>query len=245
MKDISNTNNGTAKEINLKELFDIIKRRFWVVIILTVLFTLAGYFTTTTSSPLYQTSTRIIIEATKEKMKTLQVIIKDTTILQKVVDEMKLPMTPEALAGNITVESIDDSEVVSISVVSPDPYLAAEIANTTAKIFKEEVPNIVGFKNVRYLSDAKVNPYPINGNENSTILKYGIIGLIAGVGLVFLLNTLDYRLRSVQEIEELVGLPVIGQVSKMNKRNTNTKKNLQNINNSTATKQSKRAGIEL
>ena len=213
-----------AKEINLKELFGIIKRRFWIVILITGLFILAGYLKTLTTTPLYQASTRIIIEANQDKMKTLQVIIKDTTVLQKVVNEMELPMSPEALAGSINVSSVEDSEVVSISVTSSDPYMAADIANTTAEVFRNEAPNIVNFKKIRNLSPAKVNLSPINGDNNGTIIKSGIIGFVISIGLTFLLNSLDYTVRSEQEIEEIIGYPVIGRVSKMNKKNSNINK---------------------
>lgn len=239
-------NQKSAKEINVKQLFEIIGRRLWIVIIVALLFTLAGYLKTFSTTPLYQSSTRIIIEANQDKMKTLQVIIKDTTVLQKVVNEMELPMSPEALAGAITVTSVEDSEVVSISVTSSDPYMAAEIANKTAQVFKEEAPNIVNFKKIRDLSPAKVNLSQINGDRNGTIIKSSIVGLVIGIGLTFLLNSLDYTVRSEQEIEDIIGFPVIGRVSKMNNKNSNiNKKNIQKLKESQQAKQSKNARVEL
>lgn len=235
-----------AKEINLKELLGIIKRRFWVVFIITVLFILAGYLKTLTTTPLYQSSTRIIIEANQDKMKTLQVIIKDTTVLQKVVNEMELPMSPEALAGSINVSSVEDSEVVSISAISSDPYMAADIANTTAEVFKNEAPNIVNFKKIKNLSPAKVNLSRINGDDNGTIIKSGIIGLVIGIGITFLLNSLDYTVRTEQEIEDIIGYPVIGRVSKMNKKNSNVNKmNIQKLKETQQVKKTKNARVEL
>src|SRR3954453_9027914 len=96
-----------VKEMNLKELFRVIKKRFWIVAILTVIFTIIGgvysiYFTT----PLYQSSSRIIINADREYQKTLQVIIKDSTIMEKVVQDLSLDRSPRALAGQINVQSI-------------------------------------------------------------------------------------------------------------------------------------------
>lgn len=128
-----------AKEINIKELFNVMRRQLWVIAAVTILFTVCGglyakYYTT----PLYQSSTRIIIGATQDNMKTLQVIIKDVTVLQKVVDELDLQITPEALAGKINVESVDESQVVSINVTDTDPEMAARIANTTATVFKKK-----------------------------------------------------------------------------------------------------------
>ncbi|MFJ7830491.1 YveK family protein [Peribacillus sp. NPDC097284] len=225
----------SAKEINIKQLFEIIGRRLWIVIIVVLLFTLAGYLKTLSTTPLYQSSTRIIIEANQDKMKTLQVIIKDSTVLQKVINEMELPMSPEALAGSINVNSVEDSEVVSISVTSSDPYMAANIANKTAEVFRNEAPNIINFKKIRNLSPAKVNLSPINGDDNGTIMKTGIIGFVIGIGLTFLFNSLDYTVRSEQEIEEIIGFPVIGRVSKMNKKNSNiNKKNIQKFEKNSA-----------
>ena len=77
--------------------------------------------------------------------------------MEKVVQDLNLDRSPETLAGQITVQSIDASQVVSISVVDTDPKMAANIANTTAKVFKEEILNIVGFNNVQLLSDAKID----------------------------------------------------------------------------------------
>ena len=65
------------------------------------------------------------------------------------------------------MQSIDASQVVSISVIDSDPTMAANIANTTAKVFKEEIPNIIGFNDVQLLSEAKVVPYPINDSRKS------------------------------------------------------------------------------
>jgi capsular polysaccharide biosynthesis protein len=217
-----------AKDINLKELFFVIKRRFWLIIIITVITTgLGAYYNHSHSNntPLYQSSSRIIIGANPEDRNTLQVIIKDSTVLDKVVKELGLPQSAEALADQITVASVDNTQVVSISVIDSDPNRAAEIANRTAKVFKVEIKKIMGFEGVRFLSDAKVNPSPINQSQNK--IKLVIIAFIAGVGigigLIFLLESLDDSIRSDREVEEMLGLPVLGRVSKMHKKNLKKK----------------------
>ena len=47
--------------------------------------------------------------------------MKDPTIMEKVAQDLNLKRSPEALAGQITVQSIDTSQVVSISVIDSDP----------------------------------------------------------------------------------------------------------------------------
>ncbi|EKN69408.1 lipopolysaccharide biosynthesis protein [Neobacillus bataviensis LMG 21833] len=227
--EMNNLSKRKAKDIDLKEIFLVIKRRLWLILILTIITTGASaYYSYLNNAPLYQSSSRIIIEANPENRNTLQVIIKDSIVLDKVVKELGLSQSVESLAGRITVASVDNSQVVSISVTDTDPNRAADIANTTAKIYKQEIPTIMDFNDVRLLSDAKVNPLPINQSQNKLILIGFIAGLVIGIGLVFLLDSLDDSLRSEREVEEMLGLPVLGRVPKMHKRNLK-KKNITQI----------------
>lgn len=210
-----------AKEINLKELYRVIKERLWIVLLITLLATCAGmiksvFFTT----PLYESSTRIIIDADSDYRNTLQVIIEDSVVLEKVIKKLDIETSPESLAGQINVASMNNSQVVSISVFDTNPVQASKIANTTAEVFKEEIPNIIGFDGVHFLSKAKVNPYPINEDQSRTITIAFVLGLIFGIGLALLLDSLDDSIKSEDDVEELLGLPVVGVVSKMTKRNS-------------------------
>lgn len=225
---INNLDKRKAKEINLKELFTVLKRRFWVILIITLLATAVGFFFSQTSKlATYQTSSRIIIGADEESRKTLQVIIRDSTILDKVIKELQLNRSSGTLAGQITVNSVDNSQVVSISVIDSDPVMASRIANTTARIFKDEVPNIVGKDYIRLLSSAKVNSIPINQNQSNKVMMAVIMGVLFGIGLAFLFESLDDKIRSEKEIETLLGLPMLGKISKMSKKNIKKKKNMQ------------------
>ncbi|MCS0788052.1 capsular biosynthesis protein [Cytobacillus firmus] len=219
-----------AKEINLKDMFRVIKKRFWIVMVFAVIATAAGWFYSNDNKTvlLYETSTNIIINAESGYRNTLQVIIKDTIVLDKVIRKLELERSPDSLAGSINVDSIDDTQVVKITVTDTNPERAADIANTTAKVFIEEIPNIMGFEDVRVLSEAKINPIPINeDNQNKIIIAAFIFGIIAGVGLIFLIDSLDDSIKSEKDIESVLGIQVLGSVSKINKKNVNKRKNRQ------------------
>ncbi|MEH7112575.1 Wzz/FepE/Etk N-terminal domain-containing protein [Neobacillus niacini] len=207
------------KEINIKKLFEIIKKRFWVMIV-TVIITLALsaiyniYFT----KPQYESSSRIIINAEPELMNTLMVMIKEPSFLEHVIEEMELNKTPEELSKQISAGSIGGSTIVKISVFDTNPEMATKIANTTAIVFKEKMPILLGFTSISILSDAKANPYPINDNQTRNILIGFLVGLISGVGIIFIKDFLDDTIRSEEYLEELLGVPVLGSISKMNKK---------------------------
>lgn len=208
------------KEINLKDLFLVMKRRFWVIAMLTVFLSLAGYILNQSPYvPLYQSSARIIIGADEESRKTLQVVVRDSSVLDQVIMKLDLKETSDQLANQISVASVDNSQVVSISVLDNDPVRASQIADMTAEVFKEEVPKIVGQDYIRVLSKAKVNPTSINPKTNKKIIFGFIGGIVGGIGIAFFLEALDDRIRSKKEVEDLLDVPVLGRIPKMNNRN--------------------------
>ncbi|KEZ50340.1 hypothetical protein AZ46_0206545 [Metabacillus indicus LMG 22858] len=212
---------GKEKEIDLKEIFTIIKRRFWIIAVITVLTTFLGaFYSYFYTSPLYATSTRIAVNTTADTLNTLNVIIRDPAVLEKVSSELKLNRSGEALSGQINVETIGASQVINISVIDADPVLAAEIANTTAATFKDEIPDFLVIDGMKVMAEAKPNYYPINENHSRYVMMGAIAGIIIGIGLVFLLDSLDDSIRSKRDVEEIFDAPILGTVSRMTKRNT-------------------------
>lgn len=216
-----------AKEINLKELYRVVKKRYWIILVITVLTTIAGWYYSHLNKPepLYESSTNIIIGADSEYRKTLQVIIKDTIVLETVISNLGLDQSSKSLANQISVESIDNSQVVKISVIDTNPERAANIANMAAKVFKDEIPNILGFEEVQILSEARINPIPVNdSNPNKLVVAAFIIGIIIGSGLIFLIDSLDDSIKSERDIETVLGIQVLGSISKINNKNVRKKK---------------------
>ncbi|MEN1970018.1 Wzz/FepE/Etk N-terminal domain-containing protein [Lentibacillus sp. N15] len=217
--------NMKGREISLKEYYVVVKKRLWLIALITVITTVAAYFYSNWhNTPLYQTSTRVVIDSDSGNMKTLMVMIKDPIIMENVKNELQLTRSADQLAEQIGVEQLDESQVVKISVTDDNPEMAVQIANTTAETFKREIVHILNFRDVQLLSDAKENPYPINSTQNRTIIIAVIFGVITGIGLVFLLDSLDGKIREEREAEDILGAPVLGFVSNMTKKKATKKK---------------------
>ncbi|MGZ0876506.1 YveK family protein [Priestia megaterium] len=207
-----------GKDINLKEYYEVIKKRIWIIVIVTVFTTLAGFFYSHQNNTVfYQASTRVIVDVDTQKMSTLLVMVKDPIVMEKVTKQLNLKQSAEATAGQVQAASLDGSQIISLSVTSTDPATAVKIANTTAKVFKEEVGNILNIKGVQLLSPAK-NASPVDGNQNRIIMIALIAGVVIGIGLTFLLDSLDGKVKKDSEAERILGVPVIGTVSNMNKQ---------------------------
>jgi capsular polysaccharide biosynthesis protein len=211
------------KEISVKSFFDVIKNGVWIILAITALSTIGGYLLGDNHTLLYQSSTRVIIGSDSEYMKTLMVMIKDPLVMEEVKSELELSRSSESIADQIEVMKIDESQVVKITVTDPDPALAVAIANATAGAFKSKVIEILDFSQVQLLSAAKESNVPINENQNRTVVIALVFGLIAGIGLVFVLDSLDETVKNDREIEAVLGVPVLGAVTKIKVKNLKSK----------------------
>lgn len=217
--------------ISLKELFQTLKKRIFLIISIAIVAVMASaivsFFILT---PIYQSSTQILVNQSKDEqslynynevqtnlqlINTYNVIIKSSAILEKVKNQLELTMTTGELNEKITVGSEQNSQVVTLSVTDPDPVLAAEIANKTAEVFQKEIKEIMNVNNVTILAKAEVldNQAPIKPSPILNIAIALVVGLMAGVGLAFLLEYLDNTVKDEQDIEKLLGLPILGVIT--------------------------------
>ncbi|MEH6955587.1 YveK family protein, partial [Neobacillus drentensis] len=180
-------------------------------------------------TPIYQASTQILVNQAKtdqafdyyqvetnlQLINTYNVIIKSPVILDKVADELDLDMTGTELSGMITVGSEKESQVVNLSVQNTDAKVAAQIANKTAEVFKKEIVNIMKIDNISVLSKADVteNPSPTKPQPLLNVAIAVVVGLMAGVGIAFLLEYFNNTIKNEQDIEKILGLPILGVIA--------------------------------
>jgi capsular polysaccharide biosynthesis protein len=218
--------------ISLKEIFSTLKRRLKLIVIIpivaVVVSALISYFLLT---PIYQSSTQLLVNQSQqdqtysqsdirtniELINTYNVIIKSPTILEKVITEANLEESYGQLNSIVRVGSENNSQVLNITVEHENPALAAKIANTTANVFQREIVSIMSVDNVSILSQAQVSesPSPIKPNPTLNIAIAFVVGLMAAVGLAFLLEYLDTTVKTEKDIEDLIELPILGAIPKM------------------------------
>lgn len=217
--------------ISLQELFTTLKKRLGLIAILTVLAVIiAGVISYTLLTPIYETSTQILvnqekveasqvinqnIQADLQLINTYSVIIKSPAILDQVAEQLDLDLTAEQLNQKITVSNAENSQVVNVAVQDEDPAVAVDIANTTANVFQTEITELMNVDNVSILSPAvlKDNPTPVAPNPMLNMAIAAVVGLMLGVGIAFLLEYLDTSIKNDQDIEDVLGVPVLGVIS--------------------------------
>lgn len=217
--------------ISLRELFAVLRKRLWLIVLITIIAaTVSAVISFFVLTPVYESKTQILVNQAKndqqlystqvvqtnvQLINTYNDIITSPAILDKVVKELKLDGSAASLRGQIQVTSAQNSQVAQIVVQDTSAKRAADIANTTASVFQKQVPKLMNVDNVKVLSKAALgeNPSPVKPQPLLNVAIAIVVGLMVGVGLSFLLEYLDNTLKTEQDIENILELPVMGVIT--------------------------------
>lgn len=218
--------------ISIQDIFKTLKKRWKLIMLLTLIAALiSGTISYFLLTPVYQSSTQILVNQKQSEnqldsnqirsnidmINTYSVIIKSPAILEKVIDELDLEQSVDQLSEKITINSQENSQVFSLTVQDSNATKAVEIANTVSATFQKEIKDIMNVDNVSILAKAEIkdNPAPVKPNPLLNIAIAVVVGLMAGVGLAFLLEYMDNTIKDEGDIEKLLELPILGSIQKI------------------------------
>ena len=219
--------------IDLREYFTIIKKRFWIVILTTVIAVgISVLMLQRSNIQMYTAKTTLIVNTQTyenqsvltsdqiyagEKLAVLYgEIIKSRSVLQPVIEKLNLDMQPQQLAGMISVSQVEDTHIMNLSVTDTDPDRAKNIANTIPGVFTEEVKRTIKANGVEVL-DPSLGGYPIASNKSNKVVVSGVVGVTVGLFIIFLIEFLDNKVKTPQDMEKYFNIPVLGVIPNENK----------------------------
>ena len=219
------------EEINLTDLLRYFFSKMLVIILITIFCGLLGsMYTLFMQTPMYKSTTTLLlanvstfdsatnisnnlstdITLNQKLVSTYREIITSKRVLKQVIKKLDLIYEYETLKKMITVDSVSNTEIISVTVKSPNPETSKEIANEVANTFCDEIVNIYQIQNINIIDKAEINDVPYNINLVKQIIIYLLIGFVLGSVVVFIMYYFDTTLKTKEEIEEKVGLPVLG-----------------------------------
>lgn len=215
--------------ISLQELFSILRKSFWRILALTIVAALISFAVSSfLIKPTYQAGTQILVTPKKQEnevidaqsvqssvtlVNTYRVIIKSPAILEQVQKEVpNAPTNVAALNNMVTVESEQNSQVINVSVQSTDAALASNMANSIAEVFSSDVQELMSVDNVTVLSKSGIPTSPVSPNIILNTAIAAVVGFLLGVGLAFLREVLDRRIRTEDQVQQILDLPVLGSI---------------------------------
>jgi len=220
-------------ELDLKDIFKILRKRIWWIIAVTVLASAAAwYYSTAIMKPVYEASTKLIVKQSDAAIARLDLneinlnlrlidtykeIIRTLAIMQVVAEEHpEFGLTAEQLIGKVRVSSVNNTQVMTLVVEDSSYRRAAEIVNAISYVFKDEVPKIMHVDNVSILNEAPLDrqPAPVRPNVMLNVAVAFVVSLMAVIGWAFLMEYLDDTIKTEQDVAGVLGLPTLTVVAK-------------------------------
>jgi capsular polysaccharide biosynthesis protein len=152
------------------------------------------------------------IDASQKLANTYIVILKNPAILKQVSEEIGNALSMEELEEAISMNAVEDTEVVRISATTLDPFLSTKVCNAYAKIAPEVLERVVKAGSVEIIGEAAPEQDPVSPN----VIRNTAIGALAALFItaiaVYLSIIFDNTVKSGFDLRQRFEVPILGEI---------------------------------
>ncbi len=220
--------------MDLRDYLSILRAR-WVLIAPSTLTVVAlAAVLTWTATPQYASSSRLFISTSGstddaqanqggqfslQRVKSYADLLTGQEIARRVVADLDLEDSPLALSKQISAAWTVDTVILKVTVTDPSPERAKLLANAVSDQFVSFVAELETppGKDQATIKATIVDPaseptVPVSPNPKRNIGLGLILGLLLGAGLAVLRDTLDTSVKTIQQLEEILDVPILGAI---------------------------------
>lgn len=218
--------------IDLRELFKIIKRKIWMIILIGLIFGIAsGVVSVFFITPMYQSSTTLIVNKENSNSETqlsnsddinyvqklaytYSEIITSRAVIGKTISQLGLDISYKKLASCVTVTNITNTQIIKVDVLYKDPKTAREICDTIPAVFDKEIQRIMKVSGVEVIDKAIVSSSPVKPNKIKNVILASAFGVLLGICIAIVQSLMDTKIKTSSDIKEHLDIPVLGIIPK-------------------------------
>lgn len=227
-----NSNDNASIEIDVFYLLrKLWSKKFFIIFIALIVGTIALLGSVFLVKPKYTSTTRIYVvsrssdssltnqdlQAGSYLVNDYKEVITSNEVLSSVISQENLSLSTSELSGMISVSIPTDTRVISISVEDTDAQEAADIANTIREVAAEKIKSVTKVDDVTTLEAAEVASKPSSPNVKRNTLLGALVGGFLAVVSILVLEVLDDRVRRPEDVEEVLGMTLLGVVPDIDK----------------------------
>ena len=152
------------------------------------------------------------LTAAQSLIKTYAVILSTRTTLNDVIEQSGVSYTYEQLKGMISAQSVNSTEVFSITVTSPNPREAELLANTIVRILPEKIAAIVEGSSARIVDYAVAPAGKASPNLSKNALTGAMVGFVLACGIVVIMELMDDQIHDPDYLIQTYDIPVLAVI---------------------------------
>lgn len=212
--------------IDLLELLNIFRRKWWMLLLSLIIGgVVGGVGSKVLLTPQYTSTATLYVlskETTLTSLADLQigsqltndykVVITSRTILEKVIDELDLDWEYTKLRNMITINNPSGTRILEISVTDTDPDRTCLLTNSLAKAASEYIGDIMEVVPPKFIEDGVVPKAPVSPNVKKNSALAAAAALILICGILTLQMIMDDTIQSEDDVERYLGLSVLALI---------------------------------
>lgn len=214
-------------EVTAKDVFDILIKR-WLIIVLCGLVVASAFLLGTKLfiTPQYQSTTTIFVlnKANEDKLtstdfqvsthltKDYARIIKSRDVAEQVVARLGLKTSASSIQGKISVETEDDTRIVTIVVKDADPVMAQQLAEAIREVSSKKIVEVMKVETVNVVDTASLPTSPSSPNTRNNLVLGGALGCLLAIGFILLQHYSNDTIKNTDDVETYLGLNVLASI---------------------------------
>jgi capsular polysaccharide biosynthesis protein len=219
----------------LTSLLQVLWRRMWAIALVAVVLSGSAVGFSKTQTPVYVASVKVLVgqsgksvptslagdvQGLQDLVPTMAAAVTTVPVAQAVNERLDLPKgSPGVLLDNVSAQPDPPGTMfISISYRDTDPKRAQLIANALGQAFTKKVSEVsprVNSVTATVWEPATLPLAPVSPNPARNGMLAFIVGIVLGVGVAFLLEALDERWRSLNEVEQISGVPIFAAIPRI------------------------------
>lgn len=217
-------------ETELKNIFHIIFKKWWVVLIVIVCTgTLGSVYTFLIVKPVYESDTTIYIGKNTDPesisimynevllndrlVNDYLVLVKSRLVAEEVMKELNITdISYEKLAAKLDIASKKDTRLIVITATDNNPEFAKKLADKVAEVFRKKALEIMKLENIQIIDRAVIAELPAKPNKIFNITISVLIGFLLGLFIVLITEYFDDTIKTPEDITKHLDLPIIGTI---------------------------------
>jgi succinoglycan biosynthesis transport protein ExoP len=223
--------------MELNRYLRIIRHRLWMIVACPIVAAITAGVVSFVLPPVYEAKVDLAVRpaqllpstdpnaaavSSSTVLATYALFMTEPPLLDKVIADLGLKTTADELVKEVKVTPDTLALALHVTVQDTNPSLARDIANTLVAEFVAEVkriqqtetqsPNARTADNFVNLSPDVLPNKPVSPMKSLDVAIAFVAGLIAALGLAFLLDYLDQSIKTDEDLTERLGLISLGHI---------------------------------
>lgn len=217
--------NNDEIEIDLREVFHVLWRKLWALILFLVVGACIAGAATMLMTPQYQATSTIYMfskETDLSSLTSLQIgsqltadyekLATSRPVVEKVIQQLGLDMTYEDFVSMIQIDNPTDTHMLTVTVTSTDPQQAANISNTLANALSDRVEEVIDTDRPNMVEEAVVPEDASSPSLKKNVLIGAVLGFVLAAAVILVQYFMDDTIQTEEDVTKYLGLNTLASI---------------------------------